>query len=321
MSETVNKEAIVPFEFHGQRADVVLAALFSEFSRSQLTQWLKEGLVTFDDRLLKPKEKLKGGELVKIQAQLARIDESFDAEDIPLNIVFEDEHLLIVNKPRGLVVHPGAGNPNSTLVNALIHHDALLQHLPRAGIIHRLDKDTTGLLIVAKTLPAYTALIRQMQAREIQRNYLALVHGHVMAGGRLVTFYGRHPRNRLKMAVTNQGKEAITEYKVKHHFDHFSLLDIKLLTGRTHQIRVHMSHLNHPIVGDPLYGGRARIPAGVSSSLKIALQQFKCQALHAYSLSLLHPISHEELTFTITLPDDFEQLLSKMDASDESYNT
>ncbi|WP_133130111.1 23S rRNA pseudouridine(1911/1915/1917) synthase RluD [Legionella yabuuchiae] len=321
MNEFVKKEAIVPPEHHGQRADVALATLFPEYSRAQLSLWLKKGFITFNDHCLKPKEKVKGGELVRIEASFARGDASFEAEDIPLNVVFEDDHLLIINKPSGLVVHPGAGNLKSTLVNALLHYDPALEPLPRAGIVHRLDKDTTGLLIVAKTLPAHTALIRQMQAREIQRSYLTLVHGHVIAGGKLATFYGRHPRNRLKMAVTKQGKEAVTEYRVKQHFNHFTLLDIRLLTGRTHQIRVHMAHLNHPIVGDPLYGGRARIPARVSDSLKNTLQTFKRQALHAYSLSFLHPISHQELTFTIPLPDDFKQLLSQMDETDELYNS
>lgn len=312
----IKKDAIVPLSSHGKRADVVLAELFPDYSRSQLSQWLKDGLITFNNLIYKPKEKVMGNEHVLLHITLENKG-SDEAEDIPLVIVFEDEHLLVVNKPAGLVVHPGAGNPKHTLVNALLNHAPELQQLPRAGIIHRLDKGTTGLLIVAKTLSAYTLLVRQMQDREIQRRYQALVYGHVIAGSRLETCYGRHPKNRLKMTVTQQGKEAITEFSVKKQYGQFTLLDVKLHTGRTHQIRVHMAYLNHPIVGDQLYGGRARFPAGASDKLKTAIREFERQALHAYHLSFLHPMSKEELTFTIPLPDDFATLLSYLDADNE----
>ncbi len=315
MSESLAKEAIVPKELHGQRVDVVLAQLFPDYSRSQLSQWLKEGVIMLDQRQYKPKEKVSGGEHVVLQcAQLAVHDDRQLPENIPLDIVFEDDYILIINKPAGLVVHPGAGNPQHTLVNALLYHDEALQHLPRAGIVHRLDKDTTGLLIVAKTLETHTRLVRQMQAREIQRQYLCLVYGHVISGGHIETFYGRHPRNRLKMAVCKQGREAITEYTLRNQYHALTLLDVKLLTGRTHQIRVHMAHINHPLVGDQLYGGRVRVPAGATAEFRDTLQQFKRQALHAYYLSLAHPHSHEQLTFTAPLPDDFQLLLTELDS-------
>ena len=313
MDTSLIKEAIVASQYHGQRVDVVLAQLFPDYSRSQLTHWLKEGAITLDQRSFKPKDKVFGGELVKLHVELVSRNDVCQAEEIPLNVVFEDEHLLIINKPAGLVVHPGAGNPQHTLVNALLYHDQSLHHLPRAGIVHRLDKETTGLLIVAKTLTTHTSLVRQMQAREIQRHYIALVHGHIIGGGIIDTFYGRHPRNRLKMAVCTHGRQAITQFSVKKQYHYFTLLDINLMTGRTHQIRVHMSHLNHPVVGDPLYGGRSRGPAGINETLRTTLQQFKRQALHACSLSFTHPQSHEKLAFTAPLPDDFQLLLTSLE--------
>ena len=293
------KEAIVSNDYRGMRVDVVLAQLFPDFSRSQLTNWLKEGAITLNQRPYKPKDKVCGGEHVILHVTLTARSNESQAEDIELAIVFEDEHIIIINKPAGLVVHPGAGNPEHTLVNALLFHDKSLEHLPRAGIVHRLDKDTTGLLIVAKTLTSHTSLIRQMQARKIERHYLALVQGHIIAGATLDTFYGRHPRNRLKMAVCGKGRQAITQFSLNKQYHYFTLLDIKLLTGRTHQIRVHMAHINHPVVGDPLYGGRARFPAGITDELRLLLQQFKRQALHASTLSFNHPHSQEPLTFSI----------------------
>ena len=310
MNEPLIQEAIVSSEYHGQRVDVVLAQLFPDFSRSQLTNWLKDGAITLDARQYKPKDKVHGGELVKLNITLSAKDNELQAEEIPLDIVFEDEHLLIVNKPAGLVVHPGAGNQQHTLVNALLYHSPALSHLPRAGIVHRLDKDTTGLLLVAKTLPMHTSLVRQMQAREIQRHYLALVHGHVIGGGTIDTFYGRHSRNRLKMAVCTHGKQAITQFTVEKQYQYFTLLNVTLQTGRTHQIRVHMAHLNHPVVGDPLYGGQARIPAGITDTLRQTIKQFKRQALHACTLSFIHPHLQKKLTFTAPLPDDFKLLLT-----------
>lgn len=319
MSQKINKSGVVPSEMYGQRADVVLAELFSEFSRSQLTQWLKSGFVKFDDKVLKPKEKVTGGETVILQAIIQSVVESHQPENIPLSIVFEDEAILVINKPASLVVHPGAGNAKGTLVNALLHHDNYLEHLPRAGIVHRLDKDTTGLLVIAKTLQSHTELVRMMQNREINRHYLALVYGYIISGSRIETFYGRHPKNRLKMSVLPTGKEAITDFSVKKHYNNFTLVDVSLLTGRTHQIRVHMSHINHPIVGDGLYGGRLKIPSGVNEEFKLLLRQFDRQALHAYLLSFSHPVSGVKMKFEAPLPDDFSKLLSAMDENNESY--
>jgi len=307
------KEAIVPKELHGLRVDIVLTQIFKDFSRSQLTTWLKEGVVTLNQKHYKPKDKVIGGEHVALNVTLKSKDIKSLPEAIPLDIVFEDDHLLIVNKPAGLVVHPGAGNYDHTLVNALLYHAPSLQQLPRAGIIHRLDKDTTGLLIVAKTLKSHTNLIKAMQAREINRQYLTLVYGHIIASDTINTNYGRHPRNRLKMAVSANGKEAITNFAINKQYQYFTLLDVTLMTGRTHQIRVHMAHINHPVVGDQLYGGRSRIPAGIGQILRTSLQQFKRQALHACKLSLLHPETKEEITLTATLPDDFALLLTTLD--------
>ncbi|KTD59226.1 23S rRNA pseudouridine(1911/1915/1917) synthase RluD [Legionella shakespearei] len=316
MTELIQKQITVPREYHSQRVDSVLAQLLPEYSRSQITNWIKSGAVTMNQKACKPKDKALGGDLIELNAELTKVDGDFNQcnpEDIPLDVIFEDNEVLVLNKPAGLVVHPGAGNREHTLVNALLHHAPQLQHLPRAGIIHRLDKDTTGLLIVAKSLTAHTSLIRQMQARDIQRNYITLVLGHVISGGTIDTGFGRHPRNRLKMAVTGQGRQAITHYMVNRQYQDYTLLDVSLMTGRTHQIRVHMAHINHPVVGDPLYNGRMRIPVHASDELRTLIQQFKRQALHACSITFYHPKTDEELTFEAPLPDDFKLLLNTLD--------
>lgn len=311
-----HQQLTVPRELHGQRIDVVLAELMPEFSRSQLSTWLKQGKITVRERLLKPKEKIAEGELIDIAIDFSALEskvENCQPENIPLSIVFEDEEFLIINKPTGLIVHPGAGNPAHTLVNALLYHEPSLHQLPRAGIVHRLDKETTGLLVVAKTLTSHTHLVRQMQERLIERRYITLVQGHVIAGGEIDTNYGRHPRNRLKMAVCGNGRQAITHYSVRKQYQYFTLLDVQLLTGRTHQIRVHMAHINHPVIGDPLYGGRMRYPTDASHELISLLQQFKRQALHAKTLSFLHPVTEKLMTFEAPLPTDFELLLTALD--------
>lgn len=308
---------LVSPDSYGQRIDVVLAQLFPEFSRTQLTTWLKAGAITINQHVYQPKDKVQGGEIILMNIPETKFIEQDEAEDIPLNIVFEDEHLLIINKPVGLVVHPGAGNRQHTLVNALLHHAPELNQLPRAGLVHRLDKDTTGLLIIGKNLTSYTHLVRQMQARQIQRRYIALVYGRIIAGGTLDTAYGRDPRNRLKMAVLHEGKQAIIQYSVRQRYQHFTLLDVQLLTGRTHQIRVHMSYIKHPIVGDPLYRGSRNIPQNIDLELQQALQHFKRQALHATSINFLHPDTNHELTFTIPLTDDFQSLLTLLETDIE----
>ncbi|MDX2345831.1 MAG: 23S rRNA pseudouridine(1911/1915/1917) synthase RluD [Legionella sp.] len=317
--ERVTEHFIVPEYLAGERVDRVLAVLMPQFSRAQLTTWLKAGFITINQDNLKPKIKLKGGESIMLNrpadAPLPQT-EQLKPEHIALDIIFEDDALLVINKPAGLVVHPGAGNPSGTLVNALLYHDSSLNQLPRAGIVHRLDKDTTGLLLVGKTLEAYTALVRQMQAREIDRHYIALVQGHIVGGSTLTTGYDRHPRNRLKMAVSTGGKEAITNYTVKKHYPvaHATLLNLKLMTGRTHQIRVHMAHIRHPILGDTLYSGRPKHPKNLDDHARELFLNFKRQALHAETLSFTHPITQERLSFTAALPDDFQALLNALDA-------
>ena len=314
-------EAItIPGEYHGQRIDRVLAQLLPDFSRAQLTHALKNGQITVNGKVYKPKESVFGGEKIEFMENLSFANNEVKQskpENIPLDIVFEDEHCLLINKPAGLIVHPGAGNPTHTLVNALLHHDPSLQELPRAGIIHRLDKETTGILIIAKTPAAHTALIRQMQEREIERHYLALVHGHLIAGKTIETGFGRDPRNRVKMAVCAHGKDAITIFTIRKQYQWATLLDVKLMTGRTHQIRVHMAHIRHPIIGDPLYGDKGRQPKGLSDELRTELTNFKRQALHARTLSFNHPETHERLTFTAAIPQDLQLLLHTMDRTGE----
>lgn len=318
MSNRLDVETVVPAELHDLRMDVVLAKLFPDYSRSQLTNWLKSGQIKLNQRDVKPKDKVCSGDTIHVAVDLSALHalSSHDIpEDMPLDVAYEDEHLLIVNKSAGIVVHPGAGNPTHTLVNALLHYCPSLNALPRAGIVHRLDKDTTGLLLVAKTITAYNQLTRMMQDRDIHRHYLALVYGHVIAGSRIETGFGRHPRNRLKKAVMEEGRIAITDYRIKTSYHDFSLLEVTLLTGRTHQIRVHMAHIKHPVLGDQLYGHpRLRVPAGASEALHNALQALKRQALHAWKLTFVHPFTDEELTIEAPLPDDFNYLLTLLDA-------
>ncbi len=320
MTNSIKIQNIIPTAFHGQRLDPVLASLYPDYSRSLLTKWIKEGFITLNDQLAKPRDKVTAGDKIDIDAPMEnhRETDKLLPQNIPLDIIYEDDYLLIINKQAGLVVHPGAGNPESTLVNALLYHDETLQQLSRAGIIHRLDKDTTGLMVIAKTLPAYTELIRQMQAREINRHYQALVQGYLISGGEIDTAFGRHHRNRLKMAVLTQGKQALTYYKIREHFEEHTLLDIQLMTGRTHQIRVHMAHINHPVIGDQLYGGRPRFPKNADESLRDVIKSFKRQALHACKLSFIHPVSKEQLTFHAPLPEDFKRLIKAIREHDEA---
>ncbi len=299
----------VPTQKTSARVDVILAQLLPEFSRSKIQSWLKSGNITLNQRQCKSKDQVYGGEVLNLDLPADITIIEAQAESIPLDIVFEDQHLLIINKPAGLIVHPGAGNPNHTLVNALLFHDPKLAQLPRAGLIHRLDKDTTGLLIIAKSLSAHTQLIRQMQAREIQRSYLALVYGCVYGSGTIDTFYGRHPRQRLKMAVCTNGKQAITHFSVDKNYADTTLLRVKLETGRTHQIRVHTAHMGHPIVGDQLYSSKPR------KCTQNALTTFARQALHAYSLELNHPITGFALSCSAPPPQDFMDLMEILDAT------
>ncbi len=304
----IRHQAVVDVALSGKRLDQALARLFSDYSRNRLQAWVREGRVRVDGALRKPRDKVFTGEHIELQVQLQE-QVACAPEAMPLSIVYEDEELLVVNKPAGLVVHPGAGNRNGTLQNGLLHYDAELIQLPRAGIVHRLDKDTTGLMVVARTLPAYKYLVDELQARRIKREYQALVVGQPLTGGSIDAPVGRHPRQRTRMAVVDAGKPALTHYQVHEPFRIHSLLDVRLETGRTHQIRVHLAWLRMPIVGDPLYGGRPKLPPAADAKLKSALQSFPRQALHAFRLGLIHPHSGQPMSWTATLPEDMQQLL------------
>jgi 23S rRNA pseudouridine1911/1915/1917 synthase len=311
ISTQINKTAQVPLDYCGRRLDQVASELFSEFSRSRLQQWIKEGLLTVDGTQWLPKRKVLGGEQLDICATIVSEGE-WVAEDIPLEIVFEDEHLLVINKSANFVVHPAAGNYSGTVLNALLHHCPSLSLIPRAGIVHRLDKDTTGLMVVAKTLEAHTDLVSQLQSRTVKRVYQAVVNGVLTSGGLVDQPVGRHPRQRIKMAVVSDGKEARTHYSVLERFNAHSHLQLKLETGRTHQIRVHMAHLGYPLVGDSLYAGRFKIHKGASAELIDYLRNFGRQALHAAELALVHPATGEHISWSAPLPEDFQMLLGQL---------
>jgi 23S rRNA pseudouridine1911/1915/1917 synthase len=300
--------AEIPAELAGKRLDQVLAELFADYSRSRLTQWLKDGKVLVDGGQRKPRDKVAGGEQVSLTVELQR-DERFEPEPIPLDIVYEDESIIVINKPAGLVVHPAAGNWQGTLLNALLHHDPNLAAVPRAGIVHRLDKLTSGLLVVARTLEAQTSLVAQLQERSLTREYDAVINAVLTGGGKVDAPIGRHPVDRKRMAVVNSGKPAVTHYRLAERFRSHTHIKVKLETGRTHQIRVHMAHLKYPLVGDPVYGGRLRLPPSSSEQLQQTLRRFPRQALHASRLGLQHPQSGEYMEWQVPLPEDMEQLL------------
>jgi len=308
MPETTEFTEVVPPELAGWRLDQALAELFPQFSRSRLKQWILAGLVTVDDAQLRPRDKLAGGELVHLNAVLEPIADA-EPEPIPLTVVHEDDDLLVIDKPAGLVVHPGAGNPGGTMLNALLHHRPALSSLPRAGIVHRLDKDTTGLMVVAATLEAHASLVRQLEQRSVRREYQAVCQGALTAGGTVDAPIGRHPVDRLRMAVRDGGKPARTRYRVVERFPAHTRVLASLETGRTHQIRVHFAHIRHPLVGDPVYGGRLRLPPGDNEALAGTLRGFRRQALHAGQLEFTHPGSGEPVAFEAPLPEDFEALL------------
>lgn len=297
----------------GWRFDQALAALFGEFSRSRLTAWMKSGELTVNGVQRKPSDKATGGEQLCLQAQLQEQGD-WQAQAIALQIVYEDDAILVIDKPAGLVVHPGAGNSDGTLVNALLHHAPGLALLPRAGLVHRIDKDTTGLLVVAKSLAAHTALADDIQEKRVRREYQTIVCGVMTVGGTVDAPIARHHVDRTRMCVREGGRPSVTHYRVSQRFRGHSHVQLQLDTGRTHQIRVHMAHIGYPIVGDPVYGGRARIPAGASAELIAAVRGFSRQALHAFRLALEHPLSGEELSFESPLPDDMQQLLAVMKA-------
>ncbi len=301
-------------ESAGKRLDVVIAELFPEYSRSRLKIWIQQGQVLINGKVAKPKTKISGDEELQLSVQTIESETDCEAEDIPLNIVYQDDDIIVINKPADFVVHPAAGHYTGTLQNALLHFDESLAAIPRAGIVHRIDKDTTGLMVVARNLSSHKYLVDQIQRHEIVREYQAVVHGVMTGGGMVDQPIGRHPRDRIKMAVRENGREAITHYRLLERFREHSHIKVQLETGRTHQIRVHMSYLRHPLVGDPVYAGRHRVPAGAQPDLLNYLQGFKRQALHAWRLTLVHPDHGEEVSFEAPLPDDMTQLLALLQA-------
>ena len=312
---TIRHEAQVPLTAAGRRFDQALAEMFPDYSRSRLSGWIKSGAVTLDGAQVAARQLLRGGEQVQLEVELEN-EVSSAPEAMALDIVYQDEHLLVLNKTAGLVVHPGAGNPVGTLLNGLLHHDPKLAELPRAGIVHRLDKDTSGLMVVARTLPTYTALVDLLSRHEVERHYEAVVLGTMVAGGTVNQPIGRSMGDRLRQSVRDEedGKRAITHYRLRERFRAHSLLQCQLETGRTHQIRVHMAHIGHPLIGDPLYGGGLKLPKGASAELANTLRGFRRQALHAEKLSFVHPATGEDLSFSAERPGDQRLLIEALRA-------
>ena len=299
---------VIPETHSNERLDQALAKLLPEYSRTQIQEWIEAGSVLVNGIIIKAKTRIKGGETVSITATI-KPQPQWEAQAIPLPIFYEDDALIIINKPVGLVVHPGTGNTSRTLLNALLHHAPQLQELPRAGIVHRLDKDTSGLLVIAKTPAALKSLTHQIKKRTILREYQTIVYGTMISGGMVDAPIGRHPIHRKRMAVNEMGKTAITHYRVMEKYRAHTRLKVQLETGRTHQIRVHMCHIHHPIVGDATYGGRVHLAKNTTTELTQHLRNFKRQALHAFALGLTHPESQEFIRFEIELPDDIKQLI------------
>ncbi|MEG6776726.1 23S rRNA pseudouridine(1911/1915/1917) synthase RluD [Pseudomonas aeruginosa] len=318
MSDMIQRAAEVPFELGGQRLDQIAAQLFPEHSRSRLAGWIKDGRLTVDGAVLRPRDIVHSGAQLVLEAEQEAQGEWL-AQDIELEIVYEDEHILVIDKPAGLVVHPAAGHQDGTLLNALLYHVPDIANVPRAGIVHRPDKDTTGLMVVAKTLEAHTKLVAQLQARSVSRIYEAIVIGVITSGGTIDAPIGRHGVQRQKMAVVDAGKVAVSHYRVLERFRAHTHTRVKLETGRTHQIRVHMSHIGYPLVGDPVYGGRFRIPPVASQTLVQTLREFPRQALHARFLELDHPATGVRMKWESPLPEDFLWLLSLLRQDREAF--
>jgi 23S rRNA pseudouridine1911/1915/1917 synthase len=308
MTDTIQHTLTIPDHLGGLRLDQALAKLLPDFSRTQIQEWIKNGAITIDNKPCKARETVLGGETVAINAT-RKAQPFWNAEPIALNIIYEDDALIVINKPIGMVVHPAAGNLNNTLLNALLHHAPSLQALPRAGILHRLDKNTSGLLVIAKTHHALLKLSKQLKARTITRIYQAIVYGVMMSGGTIDEPIGRHPIQRKRMTVIETGKPATTHYRVIERYPAFTRLKVQLETGRTHQIRVHMAHIHFPLLGDPVYGGRLQLPKGASPELINTLRTFKHQALHASELSLTHPVTGKVMTWQAPLPEDMQNLI------------
>jgi 23S rRNA pseudouridine1911/1915/1917 synthase len=321
MSNSIQASVLVPINLGNKRLDKIAAELFPDFSRSRLQQWIVDGKLTVDGETRRIRDKMIGGENLELDVIL-EAEGDWEAENIPLDVVYEDDDIVVINKPSGLVVHPAAGNYSGTLLNALLYHYPGIENVPRAGIVHRLDKDTTGLMVVAKTLQAQTQLVNQLQDRSMGREYEAITMGVMTGGGVVEAPIARHPTSRTKMAVAPEGmgKEAITHYRVLKKFNAHTHIRCKLETGRTHQIRVHMSHIGYPLVGDQTYFGRFRLPKGISLHMRQVLQGFQRQALHARELSLWHPTTDEYMTWDVELPEDFQSLLQSLaDEQSETY--
>jgi 23S rRNA pseudouridine1911/1915/1917 synthase len=308
MTDPLQLTTTIPANLAGLRLDQALATLFPDYSRARLQRWIKAGQVSVDERRMRSKDLVYGGEQVCLSVVLEE-ETRWRPQDLPLNVVYEDTAILVIDKPLGVVVHPGAGNLDGTLSNALLHHAPELAAVPRAGIVHRIDKDTSGLLVVARSLMAQKSLVEQLQARVFEREYQAVAMGVMTAGGTVNVPIGRHPVNRLRQAVVPGGREAITHYRVEGRFRAHTHVRVRLETGRTHQIRVHMAHIQYPLVGDPVYGGRLRIPAGATPELEQALRGFRRQALHAARLGFVHPLSGEVVVWQAPLPADMAALL------------
>jgi 23S rRNA pseudouridine1911/1915/1917 synthase len=308
-------EARIPIQSHGMRLDQVVAELFPDYSRNRLATWIKEGRLTVDGKTMKPRDRA----LARAHVVLEVVDEpviEWQPQKIPLDVIFEDEHILVVNKPAGMVVHPAAGHADGTLVNALLGYAPELDTLPRGGIVHRLDKETSGIMFVARSALAHKSLVAQLSERTVSRTYCAVCTGALTGGGKIDAPIDRHPTARTKMAVVADGKPAVTHYRIAHRFKHYTQLQVNLETGRTHQIRVHMAHRKWPLIGDPVYAGRQRIPAGASEALITALRNFPRQALHAQALEFEHPATGDWLEFETELPDDLVELLEVLDSED-----
>jgi len=304
--ETLN--IIIPHRMTGLRLDVAIAEMLPDYSRTKIISWIKSGDAIVNEKTFKPKDKVQGSEVV-ILTLTQKQNNDWAAEKIPLNIVYEDEDIIVINKQFGLVTHPGAGNWTGTLANALLYYDPDLSKLDRAGIVHRLDKNTSGLMVVARNEKSQKYLVEQLQSHLVDREYSAIVYGHMIAGGTVDEPIGRDPRDRIKQAVSISGKEATTHYRAIDRFKSHTHVKAILETGRTHQIRVHLSHVGHSLIGDPMYGGRVRFPKKASEELKAALLNFKRQALHSKKLTLNHPISGEIMSWKAPLPDDMTGLL------------
>jgi len=315
MAEMIREQAVITAELDGERFDQAAAQLFPAYSRSRLQSWIKRGELVVDGAVCRPRDKVPEGAVLQLAAEL-EAEVSWKAQDIALDIVHEDDSILVLNKPAGLVVHPAAGHADGTLVNALLNHVPTMAQLPRAGIVHRLDMETSGLMVAAKTLPAHHSLVAQLQERSVKRQYCAVCIGAMTGGGTIDEPMGRHPRQRKKMAVLTGGKPAVTHYRINQRFAHHTRIAVTLETGRTHQIRVHMAHRKYPLIGDPVYGGRPRIPKGASEELIDTLRGFRRQALHAEALGLDHPASGERMQFECPLPEDMATLLDVLKRED-----